>query len=126
MTKVSLIFETGATGMASLPEKTDDIVILYVTVPDIECGKNIARSAVGHKLAACGNIFPAMTAIYEWEGVVEEGDEAVLLLKTRQGTAERLMDFIIERHPYDTPCVMELPVGRINDGYAAWLLAQVQ
>lgn len=112
--------------MTHLPASNDKLVILYVTLPDINCGKDIARSAIGLKLAACANILPAMTAIYEWEGQVKEENEVVLLLKTGYAQVGALMDHVTVRHPYDTPCIMELPVGRINDGYAAWLNAQLR
>ncbi|OSQ37851.1 divalent-cation tolerance protein CutA [Thalassospira mesophila] len=112
--------------MTHSPDDEAKLVMLYVTVPDMACGKAIARSAVSHKLAACANILPVMTAIYQWQGVLEEGNEAVLLLKTRQTLVVALMEHVVNQHPYDTPCIMELPLGRINGGYATWLTAQLQ
>ncbi|OKH89964.1 hypothetical protein LF95_08770 [Thalassospira sp. TSL5-1] len=101
------------------------MVMAYVTVPDMDCARKIARSALGARLAACANILPSMTSVYEWNGEVEEASETVLLLKTEKQIFSKLQAHVLDIHPYDTPCVLEVPLGRINDGYAAWLHQQV-
>ena len=49
------------------------------------------------KLAACGNIIPGITSVYEWQGAVETETEVSLLLKTMATKQEALTAF--EHHP---------------------------
>jgi periplasmic divalent cation tolerance protein len=42
--------------------------IMMITCPSVAVAKKLARSAVKSRLAACGNIIPGMTSIYEWKG----------------------------------------------------------
>ncbi|KHN75157.1 Protein CutA -like protein [Toxocara canis] len=59
--------------------------VVYVTVPNITVAKQIAREVVTGKLAACVNIIPSVTSVYEWEGKLEEESELLLIMKTRSG-----------------------------------------
>ncbi|MEZ4754657.1 MAG: divalent cation tolerance protein CutA [Bdellovibrionota bacterium] len=43
------------------------ISVVLVTCPDLETAKTISRSLVTQKLAACANIIPGLTSIFEWE-----------------------------------------------------------
>ena len=42
--------------------------IMMITCPSAAVAKKLASSAVKSRLAACGNIIPGMTSIYEWKG----------------------------------------------------------
>lgn len=43
---------------------------------------------VNAKLAACVNIIPSVQSIYFWEGKVEEGNELLLMVKTRKALTQ--------------------------------------
>ncbi len=103
-----------------------DMVFLYVTVPDMEVARLIGGGAVRERLAACANILPQMTAIYEWNGDVEEEDEFVVILKTAPTKAAELAGWVSDHHPYDVPCIPEVPLGRGNGPYVEWLQGQVR
>lgn len=92
--------------------------ILMTTLPDEEQARDLARSIVGMKLAACVNILPRMTSIYQWLGELEEGNEHLLLIKTRQSCIEELQARIREEHPYELPEIVVVP---IVDGYPPYL-----
>ena len=42
--------------------------IMMITCPSVAVAKKLASSAVKSRLAACGNIIPGVTSIYEWKG----------------------------------------------------------
>lgn len=105
--------------------KKSDMSFLYVTVPDMEMARLIAAGAVREKLAACANILPQMIAIYEWDGGVEEENEMTVILKTSTQRAPELVKWIEDHHPYDVPCILEIPLGRGNCGYVDWLQSQL-
>ncbi|HZH27197.1 MAG TPA: divalent-cation tolerance protein CutA [Azospirillaceae bacterium] len=99
------------------------IVFAYVTAPDRDGAERIGRTLVDERLAACVNVLDGMTSIYRWKGAVEATQEAVLIAKTRADIFTLLAARVRELHPYETPCVVEIPVGRGDAGYLAWLSA---
>ncbi len=88
----------------------DDLVILYTTWPDAETAEAFGRVAVEVKLAACANVLGAMRSIYHWQGAFQVEAETPMLLKTTVAAADRLKALVLERHPYETPCILALPV----------------
>ncbi|MBL6766423.1 MAG: divalent-cation tolerance protein CutA [Verrucomicrobiae bacterium] len=95
--------------------------MVFVTAPDIDTGRRIARSVVEAGLAACVNMLPGVESHYRWEGKLECGQEVLLLMKT---TLERLTDLeskVLAEHPYDTPEFVVTAIEGGNDRYLAWL-----
>ncbi|MFH4980932.1 hypothetical protein AB6A40_007641 [Gnathostoma spinigerum] len=99
--------------------------VVYVTVPNITVGKTIARAVVEGKLAACVNILPIVTSIYEWENKVEESPESLLIIKTKTAALEKLKKKVEELHPYDVPEFISSPIVYGSDGYLKWIDDQV-
>lgn len=98
--------------------------LVYITAGSPEEARAIGRALVEERLAACVNLIDGMTAIYHWQGAVEEARETVILAKTRADLFEALAARVRALHSYVTPCVVELPLGRIDPDYAAWLAAE--
>src|SRR3546814_12850266 len=61
---------------------------VYITASNAEEARRIGRSLVEARLAACANVHERITSIYWWEGAVQEGEEAVLVAKTRERSEE--------------------------------------
>ena len=59
-----------------------DPVLIYTTFETVEDAKSVGRILVESRLAACVNIIPSMTSIYEWQGQLQEAGEAVMIIKT--------------------------------------------
>jgi periplasmic divalent cation tolerance protein len=49
----------------------------------------------------------------------------VVLLKTDASKWDALAQAVQERHPYDVPELLALPVERANDAYLSWLTREV-
>ena len=101
-------------------------VIVYTTFPDMTVAQEICNTLVSERLAACANIFPAITAIYEWQGVLETEQECAAFLKTREQVASDLMRHLKDLHPYDTPAILVIPTGGVDQDYDAWISNQVE
>lgn len=102
-----------------------EIVLLYCTTASLAEAEAIAQSLVGERLAACANIIPGMRSVYWWQGKLEQGEEAVLILKTRADLVEAATAAVKAAHSYSVPCVLPLPVGQGgNADYIAWLLGE--
>ena len=88
--------------------------------------KNLATLLVQKKLAACINIIPGLTSIYEWEGKLETGDECLLVIKSIKTSYSELEKIIHDSHPYELPEIITVPIsGGLND-YLAWIHQQCQ
>lgn len=102
----------------------EDAVLVYTTWPSTGEAEAAGRRLVEAKLCACVNVLPGMVSVYAWEGKVERGEEAVMILKTRRGRAAELMEAVRAAHPYDTPAIIELAVTAIDPRYGAWIAAE--
>ncbi|NDE13349.1 divalent-cation tolerance protein CutA [bacterium] len=100
--------------------------LVYVTTPDTETGLKLAHSCVKAGLAACGNVIPGMTSVYEWEGQVREDKESVLILKTTEESLNDLISFVAARHPYENPCIVSVPMNGGSQAFLEWIEAQVK
>ena len=91
---------------------------VYATAGDAAEARRIGRAVVEERLAACANIIDSMRSIYWWEGRVQEGAEAVLILKTAEERLPALIARVRELHSYDCPCIEVLAV---TGGYQPFL-----
>ncbi|KAK0087970.1 hypothetical protein PV326_004985 [Microctonus aethiopoides] len=95
--------------------------VAYVTVPNNDVAKKIAHGLVSEKLAACVNIIPQITSIYEWENKITEDNELLLMIKTRTDTVGNLTKYVKENHPYTVCEVISLPIENGNEDYLNWI-----
>ena len=56
-----------------------------------------------------------------WEGKVQKEGEHLLLIKTLPDKYAAVEKFILERHSYETPEIIALPVNKASSGYLSWL-----
>lgn len=99
-----------------------DAILLYVTTPDRETARRIGRALVEEGLVACVNILGGMESLYRWQGAVEQAEECVLLIKAPAGRTAQVSDRVRALHPYDLPCILELPISGGNPPYIEWLV----
>lgn len=95
--------------------------VAYVTAPNEEVAKKIAHGLVNKKLAACVNIIPQITSIYEWEGKINEDSEVLMMIKTKTCKVNELTDFVKTNHPYTVCEVISLPIQSGNEAYLKWI-----
>lgn len=93
---------------------------VFITAPDMETAKKIARHLLEKRTASCINMTP-VKSMYWWEGKIEDSDEVLLIVKT---TTDRLNDLVKEVksvHPYQLPEVVAVPiVGGLRE-YLGWV-----
>ena len=98
-------------------------VFVYTTYPSAVEAEKAGRALVERSLAACVNILPGMISLYRWEGAIERGEEAVMIIKTRATLAEEVCEAVKEMHPYTTPAILVIPLESVDSSYLTWLLA---
>ena len=95
--------------------------VVLVTTSSVEEARSIARSIVEERLAACVNIVERIESIYVWKGRVEEGSEALMIIKTRGDALQRLIARIKELHSYEVPEIIALRIEKGLESYLAWI-----
>lgn len=98
----------------------------YVTAPSEDEARQLARTLVTERLAACANVFPGVRSFYWWQGEVQEDAECVLVLKTRADRVAALTARVRALHSYTVPCVVALPILEGNPDYLRWLEAEAR
>lgn len=99
--------------------------IVYVTTPNDESAKKIAKGIIDKKLAACVNILPNILSIYEWDGKVNEDSEVLLMIKTTTSYVDQLSKFVRENHPYSVAEVISVKIDNGNPPYLDWVTKSV-
>jgi periplasmic divalent cation tolerance protein len=101
-------------------------LLVLTNLPDRAAAEDLARALVEARLAACVNILPACHSIYRWQGVLEAADEVPLLIKTTSERYPALQAAIRNRHPYELPEVIALPVVQGLPDYLAWVASETR
>jgi periplasmic divalent cation tolerance protein len=65
-----------------------------------------------------------MKSVYAWKGDIERGQEAVAIIKTREGLRDEVRDALKARHPYETPIILFLEVSGGHPATLAWLFTE--
>jgi periplasmic divalent cation tolerance protein len=88
--------------------------------------EQIAAALVEGRLAGCAQIEGPIESVYRWQGAVERAEEWRLAIKTTHARFAAVAQAIRQRHSYDLPEIMALPIVEASVGYAAWLREQVE
>lgn len=86
-----------------------------------EQAQTIAQHLVKAKLAACVQITGPITSIYRWNGKVENTQEWLCLIKTREDFYDKVEAAIKSQHPYETPEIIAVPIVKGSKEYLNWL-----
>ena len=102
----------------------DEVTLVYATFPSVAAARDGTRPLVEQRLAACINIIPGMTAIYEWEGTIHEDGEVVAIVKTQREQVKNVIKAIRASHPYSNPAILAITVSAGAAPYLDWVIAQ--
>ena len=87
---------------------------------------DLARAAVEARLAACAQVAGPMASTYWWDGGVERAEEWMLMLKLPTDRYQELADFLAERHSYDEPEIVAVPIVAGSPAYLGWLTEETR
>jgi periplasmic divalent cation tolerance protein len=99
-------------------------LLVLTNCPDEESANAIALALVEARLAACVNILPRVQSIYRWQGAVESATEIPLFIKSTATNYPALEAAIRDRHPYQVPEIIALPVERGLPAYLDWIATE--
>lgn len=95
------------------------MIIVYITLNNMEEGQQLAHVLIDQKLTNCVNFIP-ITCTYTWEGGITTEPEVAALVKTRGEHYEKVAAVVKELVPY-TNFVGQIEVKKVNDAFNDWL-----
>ena len=94
---------------------------VFTTVEKREDANRIASIVVNKRVAACAQILGPIHSTYWWKGKVEDAEEWLLMMKTRQDLFTALEEEIKAVHPYEVPEITALPIVAGSEPYLQWI-----
>ncbi len=95
-------------------------IMVVATCKRMEEAEAIASGAVEQGLAACVQLSP-ITSWYTWKGKTCHESEIRLVMKTRHHLYNALEAFILERHPYEVPQIVQIPIEKGYGPFLDWI-----
>jgi periplasmic divalent cation tolerance protein len=97
-----------------------EYAIVLTTTATEQQAREMARSIVEQKLAACVQI-QAIDSFYIWKGELHEESEWRLAIKTAVRTCAELEQHIKAHHTYETPEIVRIEIAGGDNGYLKWM-----
>ncbi|MEE8108977.1 MAG: divalent-cation tolerance protein CutA [Gammaproteobacteria bacterium] len=97
-----------------------EYLVVFCTCPT-DAARKLTEMLLARRLAACVNCVPGIESSYWWQGQIEHDQEALLVIKTRRDRFPALSAAISEKHPYDVPEIIALPVVQGSKDYLRWI-----
>jgi periplasmic divalent cation tolerance protein len=98
-----------------------DFVLALTTLPGDFDTAQLAQEIVGSGLAACVTILPGIRSVYTWQGRIQIEQEQQLFIKTTTAQVDPLWDLVSDRHPYDMPEFVIVPIVDGSEEYLKWV-----
>lgn len=95
--------------------------IVICNCPNTQTAEHIADQLVKTKVAACVNILPSMTSIYQWQAEIHHDNEVMMLIKSKASLFAELEQTITELHPYEVVEIIALNIQQGNELYLNWI-----
>ena len=99
----------------------DAAILVLTSLPDHESAKELARSLVKGRLAACVNVGAPVESMYHWRGEIETAREVPVFIKTRLTLYAAVEAAVRAAHPYELPEIIAVPVIHGLAGYLDWI-----
>ena len=99
-------------------------VAIYTTFPNQKRAVEFGRLLVNSRLSACTNIIPNIKSIYKWNGKIEESQECIVWIKTRESLINNVYNKLKEIHPYTVPAFVVYRVSSGSEEYLEWIKSE--
>lgn len=98
-----------------------DALLMISTAGSEKEARKVARILVEERLAACANVIPGVRSFFYWKGRLCREKEALILVKTVNNQAKRIIDKIKEIHSYEVPEIIFFRVDKGEKNYLKWV-----
>ena len=94
---------------------------ITTTTETKEQAQKIAQYLVETRLVACVQIIGPINSIYRWKGKVENAQEWLCMIKTREELFDKVKTAIKKLHPYETPEIVAASIVKGSKEYLTWI-----
>jgi periplasmic divalent cation tolerance protein len=103
-----------------------DYIQVSTTTEKKDDAEMIAREVVERRLAACSQVVGPIGSTYWWKEKIEETQEWLCIMKSRNALYHELEKAIKGIHPYEVPEIVALPIVAGSEDYLDWLNQEVK
>ena len=103
-----------------------DYIQITTTVEQKKDAEAIARMLLEARLGACVQIVGPITSHYWWNDAIDQAEEYLCLIKSREDLYAEVEAAIIKKHPYEVPEIIATPIVAGSKDYIAWLVAELR
>jgi len=96
------------------------VIAVLVTIPSKDA-EPLAKMLLEERVCACVNIISGVKSLFWWKGKMDEAQESILIIKTKETLFAKLRTLIKNNHPYETPEIIGFKIDNINQEYLDWL-----
>ena len=96
-------------------------ILVLTQMPDRGSAEALARALVESRLAACVSVGATVGSLYHWRGQIEMAQEVPVIVKTCADAYAAVEDAIRNRHPYELPEIIAVPVTDGLPQYLDWI-----
>lgn len=111
----------GSAAPVGEPGTAEEYLQVQTTTDSRVEAMELGRAAVEARLAACAQVAGPVASTYWWEGGIERAEEWLVLLKLPAARLGELTAFLTERHSYDEPEIVALPIVAGSPSFLSWL-----
>ena len=86
----------------------------------------LARAAVAARFAACSQVAGPIASTYWWNDEIERAEEWFVFFKLPADRYQELAAFLVEKHSYDEPEIIAVPILRGSAGYLNWITEETR
>jgi len=101
-----------------------DAILIFTNLPDRESALRLAHELITGRHAACVNVLGGCSSVYRWKGALETAEEVPMLIKTRASLYGSVEKLIRERHPYELPEIIAVPLAEGLPAFLDWVKAE--
>ena len=100
------------------------LINIITTADKRETLERIGRSLLERRLVACIQVLGPVRSTYWWEGRLEEAEEWMGVMKTRDELYDEVEREIKALHPYEVPEIAAVRAERVLDAYGRWVVEE--
>ena len=98
---------------------------IFTTTDKKEDAQKMVSALVEKRLVACAQVIGPIMSTYWWREKIEEAEEWLCIMKSREDLYGQIEKTLKRIHPYDEPEILATPVVEGSRSYLAWLDEQV-
>ena len=95
--------------------------LAYMTFANKEEARAIAKELIEKKVVSCFNIFPEIESYFMWEKKLSHEKEVFAMAKLLEEDFSKLERLVLEKHSYENPCLLKLPITGGSHKFLEWL-----